>query len=128
MHRNTYVNSPALLQPTMAFRAREGLFFGGQITGTEGYVGSTASGYVAGLNAARLARGEEPCVFPATTMIGALCRYVTTPQKDFQPMKANFGLLPPLAERVRKKRLRHAKLAERSAHDLVCFLDGCPER
>jgi methylenetetrahydrofolate--tRNA-(uracil-5-)-methyltransferase len=121
MHRNTYINSPALLDPTMAFRARKGLFFAGQITGTEGYVGSTASGYVAGLNAARLVHGREALVLPPTTMIGALCRYVTTPQDDFQPMKANFGLLPPLDQQVRGKRHRHQSYAERSAQDLERF-------
>ena len=118
MHRNTYINSPALLMPTMAYRGREGLFFAGQITGTEGYVGSTASGWVAGLNAARLAQGCELLALPATTMIGALCQYVSTEQQGFQPMKANFGLLPPLSQRVRSKRLRHQRLAERSAQEL----------
>jgi methylenetetrahydrofolate--tRNA-(uracil-5-)-methyltransferase len=122
MHRNTYIDSPSLLEPTMAFRTRRGLFFAGQITGTEGYVGSTASGCVAGLNAARLVRGADLLAFPPTTMIGALCRYVTTAQVDFQPMKANFGLLPPLARHVRKKRMRHQAYAERSAQDLERFL------
>ena len=122
MHRNTYINSPSLLKPTMAFRRRTSLFFAGQITGTEGYVGSTASGYVAGLNALRVVRGRDTLVFPPTTMIGALCRWVTTPQKHFQPMKANLGLLPPLAQRVRKKRLRHQQYAERSAQDLERFV------
>jgi methylenetetrahydrofolate--tRNA-(uracil-5-)-methyltransferase len=118
MHRNTYINSPALLEPTMAFRGRPTVLFGGQITGTEGYVGSTASGYVAGLNAARLALGQELVVFPPTTMIGALCQYVTTPHADFQPMKANFGLLAALEQHVRRKRDRHQRYAERSARDL----------
>ncbi|MBN1640516.1 MAG: FADH(2)-oxidizing methylenetetrahydrofolate--tRNA-(uracil(54)-C(5))-methyltransferase TrmFO [Anaerolineae bacterium] len=130
MHRNTYINAPALLAPTMAFRGRDGLFFGGQITGSEGYVGSTASGYVAGTNAARAARGEESVVFPPTTMIGALCQYVTTPQKDYQPMKANFGLLPALPERVRPKRRRYEMLAERSLRDLERFMrerSVCPD-
>jgi methylenetetrahydrofolate--tRNA-(uracil-5-)-methyltransferase len=126
MHRNTYINSPSLLEPTMALRARKALFFAGQITGTEGYMGSTASGCVAGLNAARLVRDQDLLVFPPTTMVGALCRYVTTPQKDFQPMKANFGLLPPLARRVRKKRMRHQGYAERSVHDLEQFLQTHP--
>jgi methylenetetrahydrofolate--tRNA-(uracil-5-)-methyltransferase len=118
MHRNTYINSPALLTPTMAYSGREGLFFAGQITGTEGYVGSTASGWVAGLNAARLAQGCELLALPTTTMIGALCQYVSTEQEGFQPMKANLGLLPPLSQRVRSKRLRHQRLAERSAQEL----------
>ena len=118
MHRNTYVHSPSLLEPSMAFRERKGLFFAGQIVGGEGYVGSTASGWVAGVNAARVMQGREPIVFPPTTMVGALCRYVTTPQKDFQPMKANFGLLSPLGRRVRSKRDRHRLLAERALRDL----------
>lgn len=118
MHRNTFLDSPALIETTMAFRGRPDLFFAGQLTGTEGYVGSTASGYVAGLNAARLVRGEPPVVFPPTTMIGALCQYVTTPQDNFQPMKANFGLLPTLEISIRSKRQRHQALAERSLQDL----------
>jgi methylenetetrahydrofolate--tRNA-(uracil-5-)-methyltransferase len=126
MHRNTYIHSPSLLEPTMAFRGRESLFFGGQITGTEGYAGSTASGYVAGMNAARVLRGQDPLSFPSTTMIGALCRYVTTPQRDFQPMKANFGLLPPLKERVRNKRARHRRLSERALAGLDSFVGEIP--
>lgn len=122
MHRNTYIDSPSLLEPTMAFRGRPGLFFGGQITGTEGYVGSTASGYVAGLNAARTLLGLQPLAFPATTVIGALCKYVTSPQQGFQPMKPNFGLLPPLARPARGKREKHRQLAERSLLDLETFV------
>ena len=106
----------------MAYRAKEGLFFAGQITGTEGYVGSTASGYVAGVNAARTLLGQGPLIFPATTMIGALCRYVTTKQADFQPMKPNFGLLPALTQRARGKRARRQALAQRSLDDLAAFL------
>jgi methylenetetrahydrofolate--tRNA-(uracil-5-)-methyltransferase len=128
MHRYTFIDSPSLLEPTMAFKKRDGplfaghLFFAGQITGTEGYVGSTASGYIAGMNAARLLRGQMMRTFPAETMIGALCRYITTPQTDFQPMKANIGLLPPLQQRVRKKRERYAKLAERANNKLQQWL------
>jgi methylenetetrahydrofolate--tRNA-(uracil-5-)-methyltransferase len=118
MHRNTYINAPSLLEPTMAFRRRSGLYFAGQITGTEGYMGSTASGWLAGVNAGRAVRGLSPLILPPTTMIGALCRYVTTPQENFQPMKANFGLLPPMEERVRNKRLRYQRYAERSRQDL----------
>jgi methylenetetrahydrofolate--tRNA-(uracil-5-)-methyltransferase len=138
MHRNTYIHSPNLLEPTMAYRgASPGdappkpaatLFFAGQITGTEGYVGSTTSGYVAGLNAARMLKGQQPLVFPVTTMVGALCRYVTTPQKEFQPMKANYGLLPPLATRVRKKRERHQQMSERALRDLEAFVAEQGER
>jgi methylenetetrahydrofolate--tRNA-(uracil-5-)-methyltransferase len=123
MHRNTFINSPLLLHPTMQFRDREDLFFAGQITGTEGYVGSAASGYVAGLNAARLAAGQSPVSFPSTTMIGALCHYVCAGGSGaFQPMKANFGLLPPLEAPVRHKRERYAALARRALDDLEWFL------
>jgi methylenetetrahydrofolate--tRNA-(uracil-5-)-methyltransferase len=119
MHRNTFINSPTLLRPTMQFRQRDELFFGGQITGTEGYVGSTASGFVAGLNAARLVREESPILFPLTTMIGAMCGYVCNADPGrFQPMKANFGLLPPLDPPVRKKRERYKAYAQRALADL----------
>ncbi|MDY7039471.1 MAG: FADH(2)-oxidizing methylenetetrahydrofolate--tRNA-(uracil(54)-C(5))-methyltransferase TrmFO [Chloroflexota bacterium] len=122
MHRNTFINSPGLLDPTMEFRTRPGLFFGGQITGTEGYVASTASGLVAGLNAARLIQGQPLLVFPPTTMLGALCHYVTTAGGEFQPMKPNFGLLPPLEGAPRRKRDRHRAYAERALHDLESFV------
>jgi methylenetetrahydrofolate--tRNA-(uracil-5-)-methyltransferase len=123
MHRNTFINSPKLLLPTLQFRQRLDLFFAGQITGSEGYVGSTATGLVAGLNMAQILRGEEPLVFPPTTMIGALCRYITDPRlKEFQPMKANFGLLPPLERRVKKKQARYIAYAERALRDLEAFI------
>lgn len=122
MHRNTFIHSPDLLDPTMEFRTRPGLFFGGQITGTEGYIASAASGLVAGLNAARLIRGQPLLVFPPTTMIGALCRYVTTACGEFQPMKPNFGLLPPLERAPRRKRERHRAYAERALRDLESFI------
>jgi len=123
MHRNTFINSPSLLRSTMQFRDKEGLFFAGQITGTEGYVGSAASGYVAGLNAARLLAGQRLVSFPSTTMIGALCQYIcNTHAGDFQPMKANFGLLPPLDPPVRHKRERYAALAHRALDDLEQFV------
>jgi methylenetetrahydrofolate--tRNA-(uracil-5-)-methyltransferase len=124
MHRNTFINAPSLLLPTMQLRKRADLFFAGQITGTEGYVGSVASGYVAGLNAARLASGLDPVSFPNTTMVGALCNYVSNAAPDgFQPMKANFGLLPPLDPPVRKKRERYAAYARRGLADLQAFID-----
>lgn len=124
MHRNTFLNAPALLLPTMQFHSRADLFFAGQITGTEGYVGSVASGFVAGLNAARLANGLAPVAFPVTTMIGALCNYVSHAESDgFQPMKANFGLFPPLVPPVRKKRERYAAYARRGLADLQSFVD-----
>lgn len=96
MHRNTYINAPAMLQPTLQYRNRSDLFFAGQITGVEGYVGNAGTGLLAGINAARLLQGQLPVIMPPLTMLGALCHYVTHARvKDFQPMKANFGLLPP---------------------------------
>ncbi len=122
MHRNTFINSPALLRPTLQWRDRDDLFFAGQITGTEGYVGSTASGLLAGRNAARVVRGQPPLVLPTTTMLGALVHYITHAEpKAFQPMKANFGLLPELEAPPRDKRLRHAALAARARADLEAF-------
>ena len=123
MHRNTFINSPVLLRPTMQFKDRGHLFFGGQITGTEGYVGSTASGLVAGLNAARLMAGKPLIVFPPTTMLGALCRYVTSAEpRGFQPMKPNFGLMPPLERPVRRKRDRHRAYTQRALADLAMVI------
>jgi methylenetetrahydrofolate--tRNA-(uracil-5-)-methyltransferase len=109
----------------MQFKARDDLFFGGQITGTEGYVGSTASGLVAGFNAARLMVGQSPIVLPHTTMLGALCRYVTSAEpKGFQPMKPNFGLMPALERPVRRKRDRHRAYTERALADLAAAMAG----
>jgi methylenetetrahydrofolate--tRNA-(uracil-5-)-methyltransferase len=123
MHRNTFVNSPALLQPTLQVRGRGDLFLAGQITGTEGYIGSVASGLVAGINLARLVRGQEAVVFPETTMIGALCGYVSgADAHNFQPMKANFGLLPALDPPLRRKRERYGAYAARALEDLERFV------
>ncbi len=126
MHRNTFINSPRLLHPTMQFRTRADLFFAGQITGVEGYVGNAASGLVAGLNAARLLQGEPLIEFPATTMLGALCHYIThADPEEFQPMKANYGILPPLENSPRGKRDRYRIFSERALRDLhstlACF-------
>lgn len=119
MHRNTYINSPKLLYPSMQFRQRKDLYFAGQVTGTEGYIGSVASGLAAGLNIARYVAGQSLLSFPRTTMIGAMCHYVSGASPDgFQPMKANFGLLPPLDPPVRKKRERYAAYADRALADL----------
>jgi methylenetetrahydrofolate--tRNA-(uracil-5-)-methyltransferase len=96
IHRNTYINAPHTLLHTMAAQRDERIFFAGQLAGTEGYIENVASGLVAGINAARRLRGESPVAFPAETAIGALCRYVSTPQKHFAPMNINFGLLPPI--------------------------------
>jgi methylenetetrahydrofolate--tRNA-(uracil-5-)-methyltransferase len=123
MHRNTFIYSPALLRPTLQFRQREHLFFAGQITGVEGYAGNFATGLLAGWNAARLVQGKQPLILPQTTMLGALCHYVThASAADFQPMKANFGILPPLPESLRDKRRRALAHASRAFTDLEQFL------
>jgi methylenetetrahydrofolate--tRNA-(uracil-5-)-methyltransferase len=96
IHRNTYINAPEVLQPSMASRRDPRVFFAGQLAGTEGYIENVASGLVAGVNAVRYLHGDDPVVQPAETAIGALCRYVSTPQKHFAPMNINFGLLPPI--------------------------------
>ena len=116
MHRNTFIDSPKLLRPTLQWHDRDTLFFAGQITGTEGYVGSTAGGLLAGLNAVRVALGQVPVVLPPTTMMGALFHYITQAETGpFQPMKANFGLMPELDPPVRDKRLRHQAYAARAS-------------
>ena len=115
MHRNTYINSPKVLAETLQFKGRPDLFFAGQITGVEGYMESAATGIIAGINAARRYLGLEPVVLPPETLIGSLCRYISDPEnRSFQPMNANFGLLPPLENRVKNKRLRNQHLGERS--------------
>jgi methylenetetrahydrofolate--tRNA-(uracil-5-)-methyltransferase len=96
IHRNTYINAPQVLSPTMAARKDPRVFFAGQLAGTEGYIENIASGLVAAMNAARLFKGENSITFPEETAIGALCRYVSTPQKNFAPMNIHFGLLPPI--------------------------------
>lgn len=106
MHRNTFINAPLALRPTLQSRERDDLLFAGQITGVEGYVESAAMGIVAGINAARLCRGMEPVVFPPETAHGALCRYITTTDPDrFQPMNVNFGLFDPVAARKREEKI-----------------------
>jgi len=113
MHRNTFVNAPELLLPTLQAKKREDLFFAGQITGVEGYAGNIATGLLAGINAANLAQGKALLSLPETTMLGSLCHYVThAPPKDFQPMKANMGILPPLDECYSKEARRAAKKAK----------------
>lgn len=125
MHRNTFISAPELMHPTLQFRERADLFFAGQLTGVEGYMGNIATGLLAGWNAAHVLSGLSPLVLPPTTMLGALCHYVTHASlADFQPMKANFGILPPLAAAVRpkKKRQRAVAYVERALKDLEAFL------
>lgn len=122
MHRNTFINSPKLLRPTYQYRERDNLFFAGQMTGVEGYVESAASGLLAGINAARMAKGEELLVLPPETVIGSMAHYITTTDpKHFQPMNANFGLLPPLPERIRNKKEKNERIAERALNTIQNF-------
>jgi methylenetetrahydrofolate--tRNA-(uracil-5-)-methyltransferase len=123
MHRNTFVHSPSLLRPTLQTVARADLFFAGQITGSEGYVGSIATGLLAGVNAAHYLLGEPLRVLPPATMLGALVQYLTTPGRaDFQPMKANVKLLPALENPPRVKMERHRAYADRALAELESYL------
>jgi methylenetetrahydrofolate--tRNA-(uracil-5-)-methyltransferase len=126
MHRNTFIAAPKVLLPTFQFRRRADLFFAGQITGVEGYLGNIATGLLAGSNAARLLQGQAPLTLPVTTMLGALCHYITHASlANFQPMKANFGILPPLEINRRMGRRERSKAhAERARLELDHFLEG----
>lgn len=115
MHRNSFINSPALLNKNLSLKSDGRVFFAGQLSGVEGYMESAASGIVAGINAARLAKGEAPLILPDYTMIGALLGFITDESvKNFQPMGANFGVLPPLEVSIRDKRERYAALSARA--------------
>lgn len=115
MHRNSFINSPELLKPTYQSQKRDNLFFAGQMTGVEGYVESAASGLLAGINAARLTKNNVPLIFPRETVLGSMAYYIThTEKKHFQPMNANFGLLPELPERIKDKKIRYEALATRA--------------
>ncbi len=123
MHRNTYINAPRLLAPTLQFKERPTLLFAGQVAGLEGYAGNIAGGWLAGVNAARLVKGQKPVTPPQETMMGALVHYIAHANpRGFQPMKANFGLVPPLEERVRGKRARGEARAKRALKALDAWL------
>jgi methylenetetrahydrofolate--tRNA-(uracil-5-)-methyltransferase len=123
MHRNTFINAPALLEPTFQYRARPDLFFAGQITGVEGYMGNVASGLLAGINMARHLADLPLLSLPRTTMLGALCHYIAHAEpKHFQPMKANFGLLPEIEPHIRDKRLRYHAYVARALADLDALM------
>lgn len=124
MHRNTFINSPSLLRLTLQFHNRDDLFFAGQITGVEGYAGNIGTGLLAGVNAANVLQSKTLWELPPTTMMGALCYYVTHAEpKYFQPMKANFDLVPKFTEIIRDKRLRKQRYAQRALNDLDSFLN-----
>jgi methylenetetrahydrofolate--tRNA-(uracil-5-)-methyltransferase len=126
LHRNTYLNAPRALLPTLQSRVRAGLFFAGQLTGVEGYVESAAMGLLAGINAARQIQGKTLLVPPETTAIGALAHYITAAEADgFQPMNVNFGLFPPLARKVKKPLRRHL-MAQRALEDLEAWVRQVP--
>lgn len=119
MHRNTFLCSPRLLDERFMLKGSKNVFFAGQMTGVEGYVESAASGIVAGRALADILSGKEPLTLPRTTMMGALSHYVANAcENDFQPMGSNMGILPPLEENIRDKKLKYAKLAERSLTEL----------
>lgn len=123
MHRNTFIDSPRLLSEDLSLKTRPLLYFAGQITGVEGYMPSAACGILAGRNLLRRLRGQAPLILPRTTMLGALIAYITDESvSDFQPMGANFGILPPLPERIRDKQARYAALSERALAALEPFL------
>ena len=115
MHRNTFINSPKQLDKNLSHKKNQKIFFAGQLTGVEGYMESAASGIVAGINAVKFLRGEQPLILPEFTMIGALLSYITDETVEkFQPMGANFGILPPLDQHIRDKKERYGALSQRS--------------
>ena len=124
MHRNTFIDSPRLLSGDFSFRERANLFFAGQITGVEGYMESAASGIMAGINMKLRLEKKETVVLPDTTMIGALSRYISDPQvKNFQPMGANFGVLPPIEPKIRDKKERYTALSQRALNALEPIIE-----
>ena len=124
MHRNTFIYSPALLDETLQFKSRPDLFFAGQIVGVEGYMGNVATGLVAGINAANWLRGLPLWILPPETLTGALIHYVThASPADFQPMKANFGILPPLPQRPQAKKERALSFRKHALHALHSFTE-----
>ncbi|SMG15993.1 FADH(2)-oxidizing methylenetetrahydrofolate--tRNA-(uracil(54)-C(5))-methyltransferase TrmFO [Paenibacillus aquistagni] len=125
MHRNTFINSPKLLQPTYQLQGRSNLFFAGQMTGVEGYVESAASGLIAGVNAALTALEQDTILFPNETALGSMAHYITTADsKHFQPMNANFGLFPPLEKRIRNKKEKNEVIAQRAIDALRSFVES----
>ena len=136
MHRNTFLESPKLLLPTLQFLKRETLFAAGQITGTEGYAAAAAGGLLAGINAALLAKNKSPVIFPDESMIGSLINFISNKNEimskqkknKFQPMPASFGLVPELNIKIKDKKLRYKSYQKRSLKALLGFkkvLDSC---
>ena len=125
MHRNTFINSPKVLNKTYQLRSNPNIFFAGQMTGVEGYVESAGSGLIAGINAARLAKGEELLYFPIETALGSMARYITeADSKNFQPMNVNFGLFPDIGERIKSKAERAERHASRALETIQNFVNS----
>ncbi len=114
MHRNTYINSTKILDNTYNFKENENIFFAGQITGVEGYVESISSGFIAGINATNKILGKDKIIMPTETVIGALANYISTENIRFQPMNANFGILPQFENNIKDKKIKYKKMADRS--------------
>lgn len=123
MHRNTFLDAPRLLDGAFRLKTNHNLFFAGQMTGVEGYMESAASGILAGINAVRQVRGEQPLILPRDTMLGALAGHVCDENKHYQPMGANFGILPPIEPHIRDKKARYAALAQRALDSLATALE-----
>ena len=122
MHRNTFINSPQLLEPTLQFKTNSNILAAGQLVGTEGYTAAAAGGWLAGTNAARLALGQKPLAMPETTMMGALFEFISSASpKHFQPMPPNFGIIPQLPTKIKNKRERYGKYRDRSLSDLAVW-------
>ena len=128
IHRNTYIDAPRVLTAGMAASREPRIFFAGQLAGTEGYIENIASGLVAAINAVRYTRGESPVLFPDDTAIGSLCRYISTPQKDFAPMNIHYGLLPPMElPRRTAKADKQRLMSERALSAIEAMLPlACP--
>ena len=122
MHRNTFINSPELLDETYNLKSNRKIYFAGQITGVEGYVESIASGMVVGKNILNRLRNKNKIIFPETTMIGSLSKYISTSNDKFQPMNANFGIIPSLEQKIRDKKIKYEKLADRAIIDLKSYM------
>ncbi|SKA92113.1 methylenetetrahydrofolate--tRNA-(uracil-5-)-methyltransferase [Caloramator quimbayensis] len=124
MHRNTYINSTKLLLPTLQMKKYPKIMFAGQITGVEGYIESTSMGMLAGINMARIVSNKEPFIFPENTAIGSLSKYISNSTvKNFQPMNINFGIMPPLKEKIRDKRLKNMKISQTAINSLNKYVE-----
>lgn len=124
MHRNTYINSPKLLLPTLQMKKYPKIMFAGQITGVEGYIESAAMGMLSGINMAKMVLGQEPLVFPKNTAIGSLSNYISSAEtKNFQPMHINFGIMPQINEKIRDKKERNLKVSKLSINSMKNFVE-----